>query len=286
MSLIHDALRGQSHAATPAPATPRVRAPRHVAWLAVGVVLAGPLGFLAARTGQPSAAAANAPAPAPASVVMPAAAVITFPPPAAPANAAPANPPLPAIVLASVPAVAPLAAATATAAIPGHVPSPVAAAPSSAPPAAAAAPALKISLTQTAGAKPSTVTAPADEPDPAQVRALMARLQAAVADGDATARDQALAELQATLPANSLTLLRAQAWAAHGSGDIAEAERYYRAILQRMPDDEHAGVNLALLDARRGDVDQARERLTRLAARNTRSPMVSRALNELETRQQ
>lgn len=114
----------------------------------------------------------------------------------------------------------------------------------------------------------------------------MARLQAAVADADAGSRDQALAQLQTLLPADSLTLLRARAWAAHGSGDIAQAERYYQAILQRMPDDEHAGVNLALIDARRGELDDARERLTRLAARNTRSAMVSQALDELEPRQQ
>lgn len=114
----------------------------------------------------------------------------------------------------------------------------------------------------------------------------MTRLQVAVADGDAGARDQALAQLQAILSADSLTLLRARAWAAHGSGDIDQAEHYYRAILQRMPDDEHAGVNLALIDARRGDMDDARERLARMAARNSRSLMISRALDELGPRQQ
>lgn len=111
----------------------------------------------------------------------------------------------------------------------------------------------------------------------------MSRLQAAVAGGDIAVRDASLDELQKLLPADSLTLLRARAWAAHGGNDIEGAERYYRAILQRVPDDEYAGVNLALIDARRGDVNEARERLARLAARNSGSPMVSRAQAELET---
>ena len=119
-----------------------------------------------------------------------------------------------------------------------------------------------------------------------QVKTAMSRLQAAVAGGDNAVRDTSLSELQALLPADSLTLLRARAWAAHGNGDIEDAERYYRAILQRVPDDEYAGVNLALIDARRGDLNQARDRLAKLAARNTGSLMVSRAQAELETARQ
>ena len=42
-------------------------------------------------------------------------------------------------------------------------------------------------------------------------------------------------------------------------------------------------VNIALLDARRGDVGDARDRLTRLSARHLRSPQVARALAELDT---
>jgi tetratricopeptide (TPR) repeat protein len=121
-----------------------------------------------------------------------------------------------------------------------------------------------------------------DDVDPRAVREAMAALDAAVGAHDAAANAAAIARLQALLPAGSLTLLRARAWAAHGGGDFAEAERLYRAILERVPDDEHAEVNLALLDARRGDVDDARARLDRLAARNARSPQVLQAIAELD----
>jgi len=121
-----------------------------------------------------------------------------------------------------------------------------------------------------------------EEAEANAVRAAMAALYAAVGDRDEAAAANAMAELDSLLPARSLTLLRARAWQAHGSGDLARAEQLYRQILERVPEDEHAGVNLALLEARMGDPEQARNRLERLAARNTRSAQVARARAELE----
>lgn len=121
-----------------------------------------------------------------------------------------------------------------------------------------------------------------EDTDTNAVRAAMSQLNAAVGDHDADATASAIANLQSLLPAESLTLLRARAWAAHGSGDLVLAERLYQTIIDRVPDDEHAGVNLALLDARRGEMADARTRLDRMAARNARSPRILQALAELD----
>ena len=129
----------------------------------------------------------------------------------------------------------------------------------------------------------STRAAASEEADANAVRGAMAELNAAVGEHDAEATAAAIARLQALLPAESLTLLRARAWAAHGQGEYPRAEQLYRAILDRVPDDEHAGVNLALLDARRGEIAEARARLDRMAARNARSPQIVQALAELDT---
>jgi len=124
---------------------------------------------------------------------------------------------------------------------------------------------------------------PAVPLDDAAVLQATQAVEAAVAANDLPAAQAALAHLERALPASSLTLLRMRAWVAHGSHDMATAESLYRQIIERVPDDMNAGVNIALLDARRGDVGDARDRLTRLSARHVRSPQVARALAELDT---
>ncbi len=174
---------------------------------------------------------------------------------------------------APVPAPAPVAAPA-----PAPVAAPVAAAPHRDVQVVASA--IEMSVTDASAAPRGGVDAV--DADAAKVREAMGALHAAVGDGDDVAVQAALDRLQGLLPAQSLTLLRARAWAAHGGGDLAEARRLYRAIIDRVPDDEHASINLALLDARNGDVGEARARLDRLAARSSRSPQVLRALAELE----
>ncbi len=109
----------------------------------------------------------------------------------------------------------------------------------------------------------------------------LAALDSALAANDAQAIPQLLATLSRQLPGNSLTLLRARAWAAHSQGDGDTAETYYRTILRRVPNDEQAGVNLALLEAARGDSDAAQARLRRLASHNGNSPLIARAMDQL-----
>ncbi len=107
-----------------------------------------------------------------------------------------------------------------------------------------------------------------------------------MAEHNLDAAHVALKQLQAQLPPESLTLLRMRAWVAHGGNDMHSAEQLYRQVLERVPDDANAGVNVAIIDARRGDVDDARIRLQRLASLYPRSTQVSRALAELDAPRQ
>ena len=283
MSLIHDALR-QSAAASdgtrPVPARalpPRLAQwPRRPAvWLLAGALVAGPVGFLLSRP-------TPAPAPAPTiTAIMPVTAVMPMP-----ASSAPPPQTRPAsMTIANVPAMStlPPPAAAPRMARPDAAPAsyPLAANNETTLPAAAQ---VQVSVRQRDAASDKGNTG--DETDSVAVRMAMNALNAAVGIHDDAATASAIERLQALLPPQSLTLLRARAWAAHAGGNPAEAERLYRAILDRVPDDETAGVNLALLDAQRGEVDDARARLGRMAARNARSPQVARALAELDAARQ
>jgi len=301
MSLIHDALRQSTAAAggSPSPLAtaswPRQLAGyrRPAAWLAAGMLIAAPVAFLLARphAGNRTTAASVV-------TVMPTTAVMPAPVATEPTSISQEpEPAVPAIAIASAPAPASMPVPEATSE-PDNIPAPGNVATTVTAPAAAAIadnvpardstppPAAQIQLSvrklDSAGSRAAT----ADENNAVAVRMAMSTLNAAVADHDAGATADAITQLQGLLPAQSLTLLRARAWAAHGGGDYAEAERLYRTILDRVPDDEHAGVNLALLDARRGDVDDARARLDRMAARNSRSPQIAQALAELDAARQ
>jgi len=288
---------------------------RPALWLLSGILVAGPLGYLLSRPGTVEAPVASAnpgteEAREPAIQDAPAFdrgdALARSPADDAPAVSAPAVATMPTTAdavpvqatlvasqvpnlsapVASTSVAAPVAAAmpTDTATVTGPAPAPVAAVAASGSgmqtDVQVVASQIKVSVRNRDAAN---AHAPADDDaDPAAVREAMTALNNAVGAHDDDARVAAIARLQALLPTGSLTLLRARAWAAHGGGDFAEAERLYHAILDRVPDDEHAGVNLALLDARRGDVDDARARLDRLAARNARSPQVLQAMAELD----
>ena len=91
-----------------------------------------------------------------------------------------------------------------------------------------------------------------------------------------------LAALSQQLPHDSLTLLRAQAWLAHARGDNAQAMDGYRRIVARVPDDAHAGANLALLQAAAGQPELARATLARLQVQHADHPLLRRAQAALE----
>ena len=117
---------------------------------------------------------------------------------------------------------------------------------------------------------------------PADIAALVASVERAVGSGDDAAVDTALHRLEAALPEKSLTLLRMHAWVSYARGDFAGAAQAYRDIIERVPDDENASINIAILDARNGHVGRARARLSSLALQHAGSPQITRALAELE----
>lgn len=311
MSLIHDALREQDGPALPVRPAPRAswwarQSPRTrgTALFAAaglgGFVLAGAvlLGVGGRGSSAPPAHAAEAAVaalPATAPVVTQPAAASATPPPAAPDVVhAPVAPPVMASAATPLPAQSPDPTPPASAvqeprASDAHASAAVAAAPVAATPAPArtapppmaaasdgAAPAIRIEVERRSGA------APADAGREGRaVEQAVADVERAMAGGDLANARQALARLDGLLAPESLTLLRMQAWVAHAGNDTARAETLYRRIAERVPEDVNAGVNIALLDARRGDADAARTRLVRLSGRHPRSPQVARALAEL-----
>lgn len=287
MSLIHDALR--QHDAAPR-ATPASRVdvaawsaqlPRVAPWILVAMLAVAVLWLVTHRPApapSPAVAAAAPAVRAPDAVAAPPVAMAPEREVALPAariaEAAPASVPTPVAV--PVPTPAPAAPAPAPLAV-ANAPLPPASRPPVSAESASALP-MQISVRNAAAARATD-----DSANEAQtVRAAMARLNAAIGDHDAPATDAALGELQRLLPAQSLTLLRARAWAAHARGDAEQAGQLYRAILERVPEDEYAGINLALLDAKQGRLDEAQARLARLAARNSRSAAVAQAIDELQ----
>lgn len=288
--------------------------------LAAGAVLAAPLAFLAASAlsrpestpasaGTPPTPASTGIEPAPPAVAATAAAAVPGDATEAGANDTAATAPTSdhdvgaTVVPAALPEAVPTATATGQRVADAGEPTPQDTVPEAAPkalgsqpvsaaaPHAATGPSFPAQPAQSApSAAPINIkveqraSARAQGPggNEADVRHSVRAIEAAVAAGDFDAARQALASLESMLHADSLTLLRMRAWVAHGSEDMAAAEQLYRRIAERVPDDINAGVNIALLDARRGDVADARSRLRRLSSRHSRSPQVARALAELD----
>ncbi|NZA24812.1 tetratricopeptide repeat protein [Luteimonas sp. SJ-92] len=137
----------------------------------------------------------------------------------------------------------------------------------------------RISIEVTRGGRATAGAPPADA---ASVRPTVAAIERAVAAGDVAAAELHLDALSGLLHEDSLTLLRMRAWVASVRGDADEAELGYRRILQRVPDDANAAVNVARFEAGRGEIDSARGRLTRLSGRHPGSAQVRGAMAELE----
>ncbi len=105
----------------------------------------------------------------------------------------------------------------------------------------------------------SAAAAPAVDDTPVELR--FARFVVAMKESRSDDAERELAALRERLPAGSLGLLRAQAWFDLRAGRDAAAEGGYRAILERMPGDEEAAINLASIQSRQQKSEEARATL-------------------------
>ena len=118
--------------------------------------------------------------------------------------------------------------------------------------------------------------APAQPSSEDAVGNLVAGFRAAMARGEHDAARAALAKLGQRLSPRSLTLLRMQAWYAVDSGDDDTARQRYGRLLQRLPDDINAGVNLALIEWRAGQHAAALQRINHMYTQHPDSDLVKR----------
>lgn len=95
-----------------------------------------------------------------------------------------------------------------------------------------------------------------------------------------------LAKLQAKLPAQSITLLRMQAWYSVDTSDDESARGLFLRILDRVPDDQNAGVNIALIDWRAKRYSAALTRIDRLHQMYPDSSLVSQNWRSMHDQRQ
>jgi len=113
------------------------------------------------------------------------------------------------------------------------------------------------------------------------VETTYALLNQALANNDVKVAREQLTLLEQTLPAESLTLLRARAWFQMRTQDVASARATYQFVLDRLPGDENAGLNLATIEAAAGHVETARQLLSKVLQENPDSLPARQALMRL-----
>ncbi|WCM79363.1 tetratricopeptide repeat protein [Acidovorax sp. NCPPB 3859] len=300
--------------AAPAPARGR-RGPLLALVAALAVAVVGLAGWHALRTDRPLAAAA-APTATPPAVI---ASAVAVPLPAAPASLAasaqaplPSASPAPAVADATAaPAPAPMAA---PAVVSAPVNAPVAASAPAVPapvPQAEAAPVPKpaparastqssterprASRAATHPAHPSPAhpaaarvavspAAPASAPAAMPVEQRFNAFLQAMRTGDLPGAGQHLAALRRELPPGSVSLLRAEGWHALAGGDAGAAARIYQDILDRLPGDEEASINLASIEARRDRAESARRILADAVRLHPESESLKAALARFQAK--
>lgn len=102
--------------------------------------------------------------------------------------------------------------------------------------------------------------------------------------GNAASAQQILAHLKRLAPENSITLLRVEAFWALKQGDVEKARQRYRSILQRIPGDRSAGLNLSVADWNAGYRIDAREQIQALARQFPDDSTIQRDARMMEKR--
>lgn len=127
-----------------------------------------------------------------------------------------------------------------------------------------------------AAVAPTSTVVPKVDDTPVQVR--FTRFVAAMRAGQTADAERELTALKAVLPSDALGLLRAQAWFDLRGGRPEAAAKGYRQILERLPGDEEAAVNLASIQVGQSDQEGARATLDTAARLNPDSKALRAAL--------
>lgn len=122
--------------------------------------------------------------------------------------------------------------------------------------------------------------APAVEINPEDTRKLTLDVKRAIQAKKTDEAQALLKQLATRLPAESITLMRLNAWNRMQGGDQVQAMALYRQIVERLPGDESASINLALLHWQTGQQDEARRLIGALAERHPESDTVQRYSRE------
>lgn len=114
-----------------------------------------------------------------------------------------------------------------------------------------------------------------------RVSRLTKRVQEAIRQGDEEAIRTGLDELIEIRGENDRFTLKMRAYWAIQEGRLDDAEAYLHRVLDQRGDDVEAGVNLAIVEARQGRVDDARQRAFKLRQRHPNEHRVQTLLNRL-----
>lgn len=137
--------------------------------------------------------------------------------------------------------------------------------------------------TRTAREEPSTeatviVESANSRPAGDDINRLARAAKQAIDAGNQAEAESALGQLAQRLPAESITLLRLRAWKALHEDDRPRAMMFYGQIVERLPGDESASINLAVLNWKIGQHEEARRIVARLAEQRPDSEAARRYL--------
>lgn len=103
----------------------------------------------------------------------------------------------------------------------------------------------------------------------------------ALLDRDIALAKRQLALIQSNLPEFSIARLRAEAWFSQQTADTEGARRLYLRLLEKLPGDEAASVNLATIERAQLRFDAAKEALTKGLRNNPNSAVLRAALDQI-----
>lgn len=123
--------------------------------------------------------------------------------------------------------------------------------------------------------------APTVQPTTEDMRTLFNALNHALEGQDKALAQSKLQEIQSRLAESSVARLRAESWFAHQTGDLDNASRIYRRLLEKMPGDELTNVNLAAIEKMRQRSGEAKAVLAKALRHNPSSTVLRSAVEQL-----